>query len=75
MSTTKLFQITEYDLAVLEVELPRLLESACEACNDPLTRKRWQMVKGILSNVRWDYGPPSEVQLLSPDDLNDGAPS
>lgn len=66
MSTTKLYHITEDDLAVLEAELPRLLETSSETCNDPITRKRWEMVKGIISNVRWDYGPPSEVQRVDP---------
>lgn len=64
--STKLFQIKEDDLAVLESELPRVLDAAAMACNDALTRKRWQMVKEIISNVRWDYGPPSQVERIDP---------
>lgn len=64
MSATKLYQITEDDLAALEAELPRLLEACMVTCNDPLTRKRWEAVKTIVANVRWNYGPPQEVQNL-----------
>lgn len=62
--TTKLYQIKEDDLAVLEAELPRILDASAMACNDALTRKRWQMVKEIISNVRWDYGPPQQVEQI-----------
>lgn len=58
---SRLYRITEEDLAILESELPRLLESSMMECNDPIIRKRWEMVKSIVSNVRWDYGPPTEV--------------
>lgn len=62
--SVKLYQITEDDLAMLESEMPRLMDSNLPACNDPMTRKRWQAVKEILSNVRWNYGPPQEVEQL-----------
>lgn len=62
--TTKLYQIKEDDLATLESELPRLLDAAAMTCNDAITRKRWQAVKEILSNVRWDYGPPQQVEAI-----------
>lgn len=64
MDSIKLYQIKEDDLATLESELPRILEASGEACNDPLTRKRWEMVKAIVSNIRWDYGPPSIVERI-----------
>lgn len=60
---SKLYQITETDLAVLESELPHLLEASMEMCNDPLKRKQWEAVKAIMSNVRWNYGPPSEIRV------------
>jgi hypothetical protein len=66
--STKLFQIYEDDLASLEREFPNLMEAAFGSCNDPLTRKRWDAVKQIISNVRWGYGPPVEVQTLSTED-------
>lgn len=61
---TKTFFILEDDLAVLEAELPRILEREGEICNDPMQRKRWEMVKTILSSVRWSYGPPLEVRRV-----------
>lgn len=64
---SKLYQIKEEDLACLESELPRLLESSVLACNDPLSRKRWEAVKTIIANVRWDYGPPQEVHRVDVD--------
>lgn len=59
-----IFRICEEDLAILESELPRLLEASAVLCNDPIHRKRWEAVKEIISNVRWDYGPPLEVQVI-----------
>lgn len=59
--TGKMFTISEEDLALLESELPRLMESQLGQCNDPMVRKRWESVKHVLSEVRWGYGPPSEV--------------
>lgn len=64
---TKLYQIPEDDLATLESELPRIMEASPDACNDPLNRKRWEMVKSILSNIRWDYGPPMEARRIESD--------
>lgn len=48
----------ENDLAVLESELPRILSASPDCCNDPATRKRWEMVKEVLGNLRRYYGPP-----------------
>ncbi len=68
---TQLYQIKEEDLAVLEAELPRILEASMMTCNDVFTRKRWQMVRGIVSNIRWNYGPPEEVkQIVDDSDTN-----
>ena len=64
---TKLFQISENDLALLESELPRILEASAMSCNDDLTRKRWQIVKEIVCNIRWDYGPPQSVERIPAD--------
>lgn len=62
--TTKLYQIKEDDLALLESELPRLLEASFSTCNDAIVRKRWESVKSIVSNIRWDYGPPQDVRKV-----------
>jgi hypothetical protein len=63
---SQLFQITEEDLSTLERECPALLGVNYEGCNDPLTHRRWQEVKRILSDVRWNYGPPSNVENIEP---------
>ena len=59
---TPTYRITEDDLAVLESEIPRLMEAASPLCNDPVHRKRWEAIKKILSDVRWNYGPYLEVE-------------
>ena len=62
--TTSLHQITEDDLAALEQHLPQIMSSAIMTCNDPLIRRKWERVKEILSNVRWNYGPPTQVEQI-----------
>lgn len=57
-----IYQIYEADLSLLEREIPSLMDSAAGTCNDPLTRKRWEAIKTVLSNVRWNYGPYLMVQ-------------
>ena len=63
-----MYQIYELELEALESNLPALMESAFEQCNDPIVRKRWEQVKSIVSNVRWNYGPPAIVKTESPTD-------
>lgn len=57
------FQINEEDLAELERLVPELMDCIMEAFNDNGTRVRARKVKGILSDVRWNYGPPQEVHI------------
>jgi hypothetical protein len=64
MNSSRLFQIYEHDLVSLEDTIPALMEKAAMTCNDPLTRKQWQNLKEILSNVRWGYGPPLKVETF-----------
>jgi hypothetical protein len=59
-----MFRINEEDLSTLEQEIPELLNAAIMTCNNPISRKRWDIVKTILSNVRWGYGPPLSVEIL-----------
>lgn len=56
-----LHQIKEDDLSDLERHLPQIMSATMMSCNDPLVRKQWERVKEIVSNVRWNYGPPTEV--------------
>jgi len=62
--TTALHQITEDDLAALEQHLPQIMAATMKSCNDPIVRKQWERVKEIVSNVRWNYGPPSQVEEI-----------
>lgn len=69
----KLFQIHEADLEVLERELPALVEVSMigAGSESDMTRKRWEAVKSIVSNVRWNYGPPLQIKELTADEGND----
>lgn len=60
----KLFQIYEEDLAKLEVALPRLMQIAGVYLNTPEAQVLFSEAKEILSNIRWDYGPPSEIEVI-----------
>lgn len=63
----KLFRISEDDLARLEHVLPELCLSMYEQMAGPAAprlRKQWSEVREIVANVRWDYGPPSEVEII-----------
>lgn len=42
------------------------MSASMMVCNEPLVRKQWERVKEILSNVRWNYGPPSQVEEIDP---------
>ena len=61
----KLFQIHENDLAELEASLPKLADSMM-ATMDNRDRVMWRRVQAILSSVRWNYGPPENVETVSP---------
>jgi hypothetical protein len=60
-NTIPTFRITEPDLAKLEAALPRLCEMAGMLLNRPEAQMLFGECKEILSNVRWDYGPPTQV--------------
>lgn len=64
---SKLYQIYEDDLEVLERELPAIMEFAVVApgWNERADiREAFEMVQRIASNVRWNYGPPTEVKKI-----------
>lgn len=70
---SRLFQIKETDLAELEHTLPELLLAmypmlggGAETGANRL-RLQWNRVKDILTNVRWDYGPPLDVTVIPAD--------
>jgi hypothetical protein len=59
-----MFQIAEDDLETMEAALPKLQEALMgnPSGEPPINRKdvneHLQMLKSIVSNVRWNYGPP-----------------
>lgn len=63
--TVKHFIISEDDLETLERALP-CLQDAMMSAPDAINRKdihdHLSMTKAILSNVRWNYGPPTQVE-------------
>ncbi len=66
----KLHQIAEDDLAELERIMPQLQYDLNEAMTTPAApriRKQLRQVKDILSNVRWGYGPFTEVEIIPAD--------
>ena len=64
---SKLFQIKEDDLGALEATLPQLADALMPVLNNRL-RVQLRRAQQVLSDVRWNYGPPSEVQIIPPDD-------
>ena len=62
----KLFQIYESDLGILERALPILQEALMRGgvVTEPSVQVALSECKEIVSNVRWDYGPPSEVERI-----------
>lgn len=63
MKGTRLFQIHEPDLATLEADVPALCERLI-GCMDNAMRVRMRRVQTVLMNVRWNYGPPSEIEKI-----------
>lgn len=59
----KLHQINGDDLAELERMMPDIASALMVHLN---ARQRVQLrrIKEILSNVRWDYGPPDKVEAV-----------
>lgn len=68
----KLHQINADDLATLEELLPELTFMLGEKLNETAIRIKCRRVKEILSNVRWSYGPPSEVEIIPGDPTTHG---
>lgn len=65
---SRLFQIYEDDLAELERILPEFANRLFQAPLDNKVRVQLRRCQTILSNVRWNYGPPTdvEVQVVDP---------
>ena len=71
--STKLFDIREPDLAELEHLLPELVSALypvfASAPKDRYNKLRTQIrrMQKIIVDVRWNYGPPNEVQIIPAD--------
>ena len=62
-----LFQIHEDDLAELERTLPHFADAMMQSLT-PRLRVQLRRCQSILSSVRWNYGPPTEVEVIPADD-------
>lgn len=61
---SKLFRIEEDDLAELERTLPELSDALFTQMNGRL-RVKIRRIQKILSDVRWSYGPPSNIERVT----------
>ncbi len=68
----KLFQVYEEDLGELEKILPQLAEALVRNL-DNRSRIKLRRCQAILSNVRWNYGPPTEITATPADGESDHA--
>jgi hypothetical protein len=59
----RLFQVAEGDLADLERLLPLLADALMPVLSNR-TRVHLRRCQTILSNVRWNYGPPRDVEVM-----------
>jgi hypothetical protein len=64
---SKLHQINNEDLSELEQVLPQIAQALMPVLNNKL-RVQLRRSQSILSNVRWNYGPPSESEIIPTDD-------
>ncbi len=64
--SARLFQIYEDDLAELERTLPQLADALMPVLDNRL-RVQLRRCKEIVSMVRWNYGPPGEVEIIPAD--------
>jgi hypothetical protein len=60
---TRMFQIHESDLAELEKIIPAMSDSHMGEWS-PRERTQLRRAKDILSNVRWNYGPHTDVEII-----------
>ena len=76
---TKMFQIYEPDLVDLERILPELCWDMFEVlCNEqvaPRIRTKLRRCQKILSDVRWNYGPPEKCGIITGNDLDETEPA
>lgn len=62
----RMFQINEDDLADLERTLPQLMDAMVPVM-DNRVRTQLRQVRRIIGDVRWGYGPPTDVTVVRAD--------
>lgn len=68
---SRLFHIKEDDLGELERTLPQFAEAMMLILNNR-SRAQLRRCQAILSKVRWNYGPATDVEVISADDCDPG---
>ncbi len=63
MDSQKLFQITEDDLSELERMLPDIADALYPKMDNRL-RVQLRRIQAIMSSIRWNYGPPSNIEEI-----------
>ena len=69
----RMFQIHEEHLAELEKLVPQLGEALVTRL-DARLRTQLRRTKSILSDIRWNYGPPGQVEVIPANDSDDESP-
>ena len=64
---SRMLQISESDLAELESTLPLIVDRLYPQMDNRL-RSQVRRIQRVLMDVRWNYGPPREVEAISTGD-------
>lgn len=63
MNDVKMFQISTTDFDDLERFIPDIADKLMIHLQ-PRQKTQLRRIKEILSNVRWNYGPPDHVEVI-----------
>ena len=66
----RLYQIYEDDLVYLESTLPMFQDIMIDRMDNAL-RIKFRRLKELLSNIRWNYGPPSDIYIIDRGEENE----
>ncbi len=64
---THLFHIYPDDLETLERIVPKMADMLMPQMDNAL-RTQLRQVQHVLSQVRWNYGPPTDIETIPADD-------
>lgn len=68
IGNTRGLMIVEDDLADLEKILPQWFDRLYREEMTNQERTQMRRVQKILSDIRWNYGPPSDITIIPADD-------